>query len=618
MRTSITRALALLAALSALPGVVPSARAQGITVSPAAVTLSVSGSPSFNATYSTSGSVPAACSDLGQFTTGPDLATSLLLGEINRPMSLPSLSTAQESVVVPSGVIDQVRSLRITTPVYYRRDWKGCVGALAMPVITTRVAVTFVSASVEATPVAARVATGTDTLVSVRWKVLFGDGVSARVESREGRFMDGRGSAYGAAVVEPLQTAGQGQAEVGETLRVPGSVVREILRAGGTSGMRFERTFLVNGIPAAGTLLLQPANAIQAVVSKPAQVGVSPQSTGRASVRWEATLLPGVAAPTGSSLSLTSSEGVFRSQDGRVLGRVSTTISQPVPAAAPTALSARAAGAVVAVNEQLTIPRAVIDAALEAGFAWFSFQRIFRVGEDSAPGELRLDFVGRVGASFGIDRAELRFPDGTRFKTVSPGEEVRAEADITFRGSGELRGSWDLAGPTSTSGAPIFTRTQLVSERLSFGRRTLLRSPAVMAAQPGLYIVRLTITEPGPYEQQSLQVSFVVRAAGEAAEFALRQPAAQARVTPGSLFEWESVAGARNYLLEFYDLSTAEGREPAAGVVLPGTATRAALSQAAGRNLQPGRSYWWRVVALGPDGVLLGRSALRELITTQQ
>ena len=335
-------------------------------------------------------------------------------------------------------------------------------------------------------------------------------------------------------------------------------------------------------------------------------------------MRWEATLLPGVAAPAGASLSLASSEGVFRSPEGKILGRVSTTISQPVPAAAATALSARAAGAVVAVSEQLTIPHAVIDAALETGFTWFTFQRIFRVGEDSAPGELRLDFAGRVAATFGIDRAELRFPDGTRFKTVAPDEEVRGEVDITFRGSGELRGSWDLAGPTSTSGAPIFTRTELVNERLSFGRRTLLRSPAVKAGQPGLYILRLTITEPGPYEQQSLQLSFVVRAAGEAAEIALGQPPAQARVAPGAPFDWEAVAGARNYLLEFYDLPSAEGREPAAGVVLPGGATRATLSQAAVRNLQPGRSYWWRVVALGPEGVPLGRSALREVVTTQQ
>jgi len=36
------------------------------------------------------------------------------------------------------------------------------------------------------------------------------------------------------------------------------------------------------------------------------------------------------------------------------------------------------------------------------------------------------------------------------------------------------------------------------------------------------------------------------------------------------------------------------------------------------RNFQPGRSYWWRVVALGPDGVLLGQSPLRELLTPQE
>ena len=184
------------------------------------------------------------------------------------------VSTARETVAVPAGVVDQVRNLRITAPVYYQRAWVSCAAAVGFPTVTTRVAVTFVSATVEATPATARVAVGTDTLVPVRWKVLVGDGVFARVESREGRFVDGRGRVYGAPVSEPLQAAGWGQAEVGETLRVPGSVVREMRFE---PGMRFERTFLVNGVPATGTLLLQPANAIQTVVAKPARVGVTPQ-----------------------------------------------------------------------------------------------------------------------------------------------------------------------------------------------------------------------------------------------------------------------------------------------------------------------------------------------------
>lgn len=619
MRTTTTRALALLAALSALLGFVPSAGAQAITTTPATVTARLEGSPSFRVAYQ-SATFSSACSVEGKFNTELDHAAAVTLGVIGRAVTLTpaeAFSTAEELVSVPAGVIDEIRRRRITRPVYYSREWVDCESGASLAF--TDLPITFTStSSVEATPVTARVAMGTDTLVPVRWKLQLGSGVSARVESREGRFVDGRDRIYGSPVIDLLQTSGRSQAEVGETLRVPGSVVREILRARGESGMRFERTFLVDGAPVVGTLLLQPANAIQTLGPRPAQVGVMPQSAGSVGVRWDATLLPGVTGPAGASLSLASSEGVFRSPEGRILGRVSTTISQPAPAAVATALSARAVGAGVVVSEQLVIPHAVIDAALETGFTWFTLQRTFRVGEDSAAGELRLDFAGRVAATFGIDRAELRFLDGSRFKTVPPGEAVQVAADITFRGSGQLRGSWDLAGPTTTPGAAVFVRTELVNEYLSFGRRTLIRSPAVKAVQPGLYIVRLTLTEPKLDERQILELSFVVRATGEALEISLGQPPALARLAAGTLFEWQAVAGAPNYLLEIYDVPTAEGREPAAGMMLPGGASRATLSPATQRNLQPGRSYWWRVVALGPDGVLLGQSPLRELLTPQE
>lgn len=619
MRTTTTRALALLAALSALLGFVPSAGAQAITTTPAAVTASLEGSPSFRVTYQT-GTFRTGCSTEGKFNTELDHAAAVTLGVIVRSLSLTpegAVSTAEELVSVPAGVIDEIRRRRITRPVYFSREWVRCGSGASLAF--TDLPITFTSAfSVEATPISARVAMGTDTLVTVRWKLQLGSGVSARVESREGRFVDGRGRVYGSPVLNLLQTSGRSQAQVDETLRVPGSVVREILRARGESGMRFERTFLIDGAPVVGSLLLQPANAIQTLGPRPAQVGVTPQSAGSVGVRWDATLLAGVTGPAGASLSLSSSEGVFRSPEGRILGRVSTTISQPVPVAAAAALSARAVGAGVVVSEQLTIPHAVIDAALATGFTWFTLQRTFRLGEDSAAGELRLDFAGRVAATFGIDRAELRFHDGSRFKTVPPGEEVRVEADITFRGSGRLRGSWDLAGPTTTPGAAVFVRTELVNEHLSFGRRTLLRSPAIKAGQPGLYIVRLSITEPDLDQSRILELSFVVRVAGEALGISLGQPPAQALLAAGTLFEWQAFAGAHNYLLEFYDAPTAEGREPAAGAMLPGGASRATLSPATQRNLLSGRSYWWRVVALGPAGVLLGQSPLRELLTPQE
>ena len=470
--------------------------------------------------------------------------------------------------------------------------------------------------AVTVTPAAARVATGTDTLVAVRWRVTFPG--SARIESREGYFKDARGRIYGSAVREPLQGTGSGRVELSETLRVPASVVKAFFAAGTGDEMRFERTFTAPNTAVVGALPLQPASAILAVAARPARVGVEPQSPTTLALRWEISLLPGVAGPVGSTLSIASAEGVFRSPGGAILGRVSTSLSQPAPPPSPASLAVGTAAGATAASEQLVVPHHVIDAALETGSAWFTFQRAFAVGGDSAAGELRLDFGGRIAASFGIDRAELMFLDGTRFKTVPPGEAVQAAADITFRGSGALRGSWDLAGPTTTPGSAVFVRKIYVDELLSFGRRTLIRSPAIKADEPGTYILRFSITAPANLGADALQVRFVVRAAGESTEVPLLQPPPLARLSPGLAFAWGAVPAAQSFLLEFFDVPIAEGREPAAGMVLPGGQSRASLSPAAGRVFKPGRSYWWRVVALGPDGVLIGQSPMRELLTPQQ
>ena len=270
-------------------------------------------------------------------------------------------------------------------------------------------------------------------------------------------------------------------------------------------------------------------------------------------------------------------------------------------------------------NENLMVPESVMKAVLAAGGeSGMRYERVFTAEGVEAVGTLVLNFSGRITATFGVDRAELRFLDGSRFRTVPLGEEVQVAADITFSGSGRLQGSWDVAGPSTTPGAPIFVRKELVDEYLSFGQRALIRSPAIKAEQQGTYLVRLSITAPNPGEEGILQLSFVVGATGAAAEISLGLPPPLARLSPGLPFTWEAVAGARNYLLEFYEVPSAEGREPTAGMVLPGDKSRAVLSQATERNLQPGKTYWWRVLALGPDGVLLGQSVLRELLAPQQ
>lgn len=619
MKTWNMRALVAFTALGVCLGVTaPALAAPTITVAPVSVRVNIDGSPVFSVTFSRDdGSAPLRAilvSPTGAFQTSPG-GPLAILGE--NPVSKTlgwsfAGSSVVDTVTIPASVIAEIRRRRLTQLEYARTFCSATGGCFAAPTVTIFVTTSW---AVEASPLSAPVASGADTLVSVRWKLSLGGGASVRIGSREGWFKDGRGRVYGSAVSNPLQSTGRNSLVIDETLRVPESVVSAVLRARGGAGMRFERTFTVDGAVLVGTLLLQPANAIQSVSPQPARAGVEPHGSTSTGVRWDVSLLPGVTGPAGSSLSLTSSEGVFRNPEGRILGLVSAHFSQPIADPASSALSARAVAGGVVMSEQLVIPHTVIDTALSAGFTWFTFQRTFRVGGDSATGELRLDFAGRVAANFGIDRAELRFLDGSRFKNVPVGEAVQVVADITFRGSGQLHGSWDLAGPTTTPGMAIFTRKELVDEYLSFGRRTVIRSPAIKADELGVHIIRLSLTSPEFGAEDSLQLSFVVRATGAAMEISLVQPQERAHLLPDLPFAWQAVAGARSYLLEFYGAPTAAGGEPAAGLALPGGTMRALLTQSVARNLKPGRSYWWRVVALGPEGVLLGESQLRELLS---
>lgn len=484
MKTRNFRALAVLASLTACFGFVSSAGAQAqvnVTVDPTAVSVNLLYHPGFEVTYRYK-TPSSACSSEGIFFTQQNIQTAINLGSIPRAAKIPATRrTTLELVTIPAAVIDEVKRRRITKPIYYIREWQDC--NTGFYVSSTSVTIALMPFSVEAVPGTVRVASGNDTLVPVRWRAIFGDGVSSRVESLEGRFVDGQGRVYGSVVRDPLQASGRSPLEFGETMRVPESMVKAVL-AGGAPGMRFERTFTMDGVQTIGAVQLQ--------------------------------------------------------------------------------------------------------------------------------------FGGRIASPFSIDRAELRFLDGSSFRTVPLGEEVQVAADITFSGSGRLQGSWDAAGPTTTPGAAIFVRKQLLDEYLSFGRRVVIRSPAIKAEQQGTFIVRLSITAPDLGEEGILELSYIVRATGEAAEISLGLPPPLTRLAAGLSFTWEAVAEARNYLLEFYEVPSVEDREPAAGMVLPGGASRAVLSQATERNFLPGRTYWWRVVALGPDGELLGQSALRELLTPQE
>jgi hypothetical protein len=249
--------------------------------------------------------------------------------------------------------------------------------------------------------------------------------------------------------------------------------------------------------------------------------------------------------------------------------------------------------------------------------------------------------AGRVGGGLSLDRVEVRFVGGERVTVIPAGQQLRAEAEITFSGTGQLNGAWEIAEPASTAGAPQFRNLELVSRLLSLGHREVLASPPLPTAGVGAYLLRLRITAPALPAPAPLVQYFVgqpgVAPALEpprpAGTLAASGPAARLKDVEVS-FSWAAVPGSIAYQLELYPAADAKAeriaegdeqgaclvrlpskldRPPVTGMLVPGTQTAVTLSQAAASKLAAGATYLWRVVALDGAGGVLCDSPLREL-----
>ena len=91
----------------------------------------------------------------------------------------------------------------------------------------------------------------------------------------------------------------------------------------------------------------------------------------------------------------------------------------------------------------------------------------------------------------------------------------------------------------------------------------------------------------------------------------------------GESFSWEGIAGSVAYRVEIHPLDGAIPDAPGTipevqlptgargyltGVIVPADQTSVAMARFAFDRLETGRTYRWRVVAIGPRGVVLGRS----------
>jgi len=293
------------------------------------------------------------------------------------------------------------------------------------------------------------------------------------------------------------------------------------------------------------------------------------------------------------------------------------------------------------ITETVAVPAEVSVRANKAGAYSIIYVRTFSDGS-ATTGSLQANvIVGGSGmASFGVSRVALTFNDGAVVRVVPAKSALGAVADVTYAGSGVLRGYWEVADPGSTSGTPFFRLLQAISQGVGGTGRATLKSPALPTDILGLHMVRLRLTDPAPAFDPPVLYYYVGEARpGMPLSFTpmtVLNPPDHAYLDSRTQFSWQPVKDARVYKIEIFanpdtsanalpDLGGAPASSdplliqralslPAmAGMLVVAPRTQTTLSAFTRAKLQPRRSYFWRVQTIGRDGALLGEAQVREL-----
>lgn len=289
------------------------------------------------------------------------------------------------------------------------------------------------------------------------------------------------------------------------------------------------------------------------------------------------------------------------------------------------------------IAESVLVPQAVIDQAKKLGFNTVLYRRSWTPGGTFPNGAITLNITGSAAAGFSINRQSMRFDDNSIIKLLNEKESLRAKADITYNGSGQLRGKWEVAGPGSTSGEAIFRNLRTVRKYLGSGDKRTLISPPLPSDRAGSYMVRLHITSPAPGFESPV-IRYYVGAQGAQVTppqtMRLGNPVDRSWLTKNTRFNWQGIKNTKHYRLEIYHKPQATDAEstmpntgdnqtskkpvrlqgsPVAGMILPADALQTALPDSARKRLKSGSWYYWRIIAVDKTGKLVGISPIREM-----
>ena len=357
------------------------------------------------------------------------------------------------------------------------------------------------------------------------------------------------------------------------------------------------------------------------------------------SLTWRVSRLNIVVGMSGPGATVSSTRGEFvvgSPSTGLVLRTVPVTLSQTKPVPPPVPITVTE----FTFQETLLVPLDVARRAHALGFVNVFYRRTFSDGAGAAMASVDLRITSSAVTPFGVSRLALYFDDRAPVRVVGRNEILHIFADISTTGTGLLRAVWEIAEPPDTAGEPVFRSLRTVQQYLAAGESRTLTGPELRTSSTGVYFVRLRITEPQPAFQPPVIRYFVgegVPGGGRPpAPLTLVSPPPSALVLPELRFSWQAIRGARAYQLEVFhstrdsarelptlggapdkpgsdDVAQALAKPAVTGMLVPGAQTQTVLSGMARRRLESGRTYLWRVRAIGEDGTVIGESPMREI-----
>jgi len=318
---------------------------------------------------------------------------------------------------------------------------------------------------------------------------------------------------------------------------------------------------------------------------------------------------------------ISSLSGRFYALDGTMLGQNTTLISS-------SRLTQLRNTTLFVLNETLVIPLSITRYAQKIGSSRVVYQRTFSDSQGGTSLTSTISFKinnGSVASELMIKRIQMQFDDGRSGGIFGKNIEFNASAFLSYKGTGLLDYSWEIASPPSTKGKPIFFPLVTRKQYLFAGGQVTLQSPILPAKRVGTYLVRLKLnggnrTKNFPVIRYTINDTVSSATIQRIEKLMPRFPLANAQLMPTTEFNWKAITGAAAYQLEIHtkpirDINPLgiKQKQPITGVLIPASKTRLTIGEVSRSYLVSGTFYYWRVIAINDKKQIIARSEFRRI-----